>query len=195
MKLSSWAKKAGISYMTAWRWWRDGKLPVNAYQTATGTVIVEDEVSVAKPSDGEAVAIYARVSSSDQAADLDRQVGRLTAFATKNGLTVSKTVTEIGSGLNGNRPKLKKLLGDASVKTVLVEHRDRLARFGFEYIEAGLNASGRKVLTANATETSDDLVRDMTEVLTSLCARLYGRRSAKNKAERALASLEEQSAE
>jgi putative resolvase len=69
---------------------------------------------------------------------------------------------------------------------VLVEHRDRLARFGVEHLEAALSAQGRRVVVADAGETADDLVRDMVEVLTSMCARLYGRRGARNRAMRAL---------
>ena len=62
----------------------------------------------------------------------------------------------------------------------MVEHRDRLA------LEAALAAQGRRLVVAEAGETNDDLVRDMIEVLTSFCARLYGRRGARNRALRAL---------
>lgn len=61
---------------------------------------------------------------------------------------------------------------------MVVEHRDRLMRFGFEYVEAALAAQGRAVMVMESSEVQDDLVRDVTEVLTSLCARLYGRSSA-----------------
>jgi putative resolvase len=99
---------------------------------------------------------------------------------------VSMAVTEVGSGLNGKRPKLRRILSDPSASVVIVEHRDRLARFGTEHLEAALAAHGRKVVVADPGETSDDLVRDMTGVLTSMCARLYGRRGARNRAMRAV---------
>lgn len=99
-----------------------------------------------------------------------------------------RSVSEIGSGLNGHRAKVMRLLADASVHTVVVEHRDRLARFGSEYIEAALSASGRKLVVVDQTEMKDDLVPDMVDVLTSFCARLYGRRAAKNRAAKALAA-------
>ena len=95
-------------------------------------------------------------------------------------------VTEVGSGLNGRRPRLARLLADAQVATIVVEHRDRLARVGVEHLEAALAAHGRRLLVADPDETTDDLVRDMIEVLTSFCARLYGRRGARNRALRAL---------
>ena len=75
---------------------------------------------------------------------------------------------------------------DPSVSTIVVEHRDRFARFGAEYVEAALTASGRQLLVVDPGEVDDDLVRDVTEVLTSLCARLYGPRSAVNRARRAV---------
>jgi putative resolvase len=67
-----------------------------------------------------------------------------------------------------------------------VEHRDRFARFGAESVEAALSASGRRLLVVDPGEVDDDLVRDVTEILTSLCARLYGRRAAAGRAARAV---------
>lgn len=187
MKLSDWAKREGIHYQTAWKWFKQGTLPVAARQTATGTIlVVEPAVTV---SDG--VALYARVSSSDQRDDLDRQVGRLAAWATQQGLGVTATVAEVGSGLNGSRSKLKRLLADPAVGSVVVEHRERLARFGVEYVEAALRAQGRRLVVVEDREVDDELVREITEVLTSTYARLYGRRSARRRAQRALAAAGE----
>ncbi|MEU1214450.1 IS607 family transposase [Streptomyces sp. NPDC005791] len=120
-------------------------------------------------------------------ADLERQVARAVQGAVARGLVVADVVTEVGSGLNGRLRKLHQLLADPGVATIVVEHRDRLARFGVEHLEATLSATGRRLLVLDPTETADDLVRDITEVLTSMCARLYGRRSAKNRAARAVA--------
>ena len=72
-----------------------------------------------------------------------------------------------------------------------VEHRDRLMRFGAEYVESALAAQGRKLIVVDPSEVKDDLVQDMIEVLTSFCARLYGRRSAKNKAKKAIEAIHE----
>ena len=90
------------------------------------------------------------------------------------------------SGLNGRRPKLARLLADPRATLIVVEHRDRLARFGVEHLEAALSAQGRRLVVVDPGETTDDLVRDMIDVLTSFCARLYGRRGARNRALRAL---------
>jgi putative resolvase len=78
------------------------------------------------------------------------------------------------------------------VQVIVVEHRDRLARFGSEYIEATLAASGRKLVVVDTGEMKDDLVQDMIDVLTSFCARLYDRRSAKNRALKAVAATQEE---
>jgi putative resolvase len=72
--------------------------------------------------------------------DLDRQVARLTTWATENGFEVGQVVSEVGSGLNGKRPKLRRVLSDPDAKVILVQHRDRLARFGVEHLEAALAA-------------------------------------------------------
>ena len=187
MKLSTWARLQGISYRTAWRWFKAGILPVPANQLPNGTILLSDSGS-----DKKSVTIYARVSSFDQKTDLDAQVSRLLTFANGQGFTVAKSVMEIGSGLNKHRPKLLNLLSDPEVEIILIEHRDRLMRFGSEYVEAALASQGRKLLIADSQELKDDLVQDMIEVLTSFCARLYGRRSAKNKAQKAVKAIQEE---
>jgi putative resolvase len=187
MRLSDWARIQGVHYQTAWKWAREGTMPVPVVKTATGRYLVLAET----PAAGAGIALYARVSSADQKPDLDRQVARLTQWATGNGLLVARAVSEVGSALNGARPKLKRLLADSDVAVIVVEHRDRLARFGVEYIEAALSAQGRSVRVVEDGEMEDDLVRDMTDVLTSFCARLYGRRAARNRARKALAAARE----
>lgn len=185
MKLSVWARQNGLSRQTAYRWFHAGILPVPAQQLPTGTILVTEIQEVAVEG---SVALYARVSSRDQKPDLDRQLGRLTTWATDRGLHVTHAVREVGSGLNGRRSKLVRLLKDPEVQTIVVEHRDRLARFGVEYLEAALAATRRKLVVVEEGEAEDDLVQDMVDVLTSFCARLYGRRSARNRAKRALAA-------
>jgi len=182
MKLSEWAKKQGLSYKTAWRMWHLGQLPIPAEQLPTGTVIVHPPASATEGG----VALYARVSSNDQKHDLDRQIARLSEFAAKKQLRVVDVVKETGSGLNGNRRAMLRILRNPEISTVIVEHRDRLMRFGFEYVEASLAAQGRSLLVIEQDEMKDDIVRDLHEVIVSLCARLYGKRSAKNRAKKAI---------
>lgn len=190
MKLSAWAKRQGVAYRTAWEWFRTGRLPVPARQLSTGTILVE-ELSVTPGK----VVIYARVSSADQKAHLDGQIARCVQFANQHGLQVGCTCTEIGSGLNGHRRQLLRLLADPQLSTIIVEHRDRLMRFGAEYVEAALTARGARLLVVDEQELKDDLVQDMIDVLTSFCARLYGRRSASHRAQRAMAAIDAPSQE
>jgi putative resolvase len=99
---------------------------------------------------------------------------------------VVRVETEVGSGMNGTRSKVRRLLADPKVTVIVVTHRDRLARMNTELVEAALAAHGRRLVVLDDTEVTDDLAGDMMEVLTSFCARLYGRRSARNRALRAI---------
>ena len=155
-------------------------MPVPAEQTPTGTILVKTQENHLD------CVVYARVSSNDQKPDLDRIVARIVEAVTLKGLRVSKTGAYFCSGLNGHRPKLKRLLSDSSVKIIAVEHKDRLRRFGYEYIESALQSQGRHLIVIDKSGIKNDLVEDMISVLTSFCARLYGRRAAKNKTKKAL---------
>lgn len=179
----------GISPHTAYRWFREGTLPVPAERVGPRTILVNVEANAAPRATG-GVGLYARVSSHDQKADLERQVARLSSWAAQAGHRVVRVEAEVGSGMNGGRPKARRILADPDVTTVVVEHKDRLGRMNTELAEAALSASGRRLVVLDAGEVEDDLVRDMVEVLTSFCARLYGRRSARNRARKALECAE-----
>ena len=152
MRLAEWARQQGLDYKTAYRWFRSGILPVPSKQLPTGTILVEPVPLAEK----RGAAVYARVASGDQKKDLERQLARLVEHATAKGLSIVKSVSEIGS----------------------------------EYIEAALQSTSRKVVVVDEKEMRDDLVQDLIEVLTSFCARRYGRRSAKNKAKKAMEAME-----
>jgi len=184
VNLKQWAESQGIHHHTAYRWFHNGTLPVPATRVGPRTILVNAQTT--GPVAPAGVGLYARVSSHDQRADLDRQVARLTEWAAKAGASVVRVESEVGSGMNGGRRKVQRLLGDPAVGTVVVEHRDRLGRMNTELVEAALSAHGRRLVVIDQGEMEDDLVRDMVEVLTSFCARLYGKRSARNRAEKAL---------
>lgn len=192
MNLAVGAERNGVARVTAYRWFHVGLLPVAALRV--GRLILVNDAAAETARHGR-TAVYARVSSGDQKADLDRQVARVTAWATAEQIPVDKVVVEVGSALNGHRRKFLALLRDPSVHRIVVEHRDRFCRFGSEYVEAALAAQGRELVVVDAAEVDDDLVRDMTEILTSMCARLYGKRAAQNRARRALAAAAIEDAE
>jgi putative resolvase len=189
MNLKEWAIANGVHPHTAYRWFREGALPVPAERVGPRTILVNIEANSSLPVTG-GVGLYARVSSQDQKFDLERQVARLSEWAAKAGQRVVRIESEIASGMNGGRTKAKRMLADPDVTTVVVEHKDRLGRMNVELIEAALSATGRRLVVLDDGEVDDDLVRDMIEILTSFCARLYGRRSAKNRAKKALEAAE-----
>ncbi|MCX6041058.1 MAG: IS607 family transposase, partial [Caldilinea sp.] len=160
IKLSAYAEKLGIGYKTAWHWWKEGKL--DAYQTETGTVIVREPIDAFAD-----IALCARVSRADQKDDLVRQLERLQTYAIAKGYTVSRIMTEVGSGLNESRPKLTALLRDGSIGVIVVEHKDRLMRFGFNYIVTLLELQGRRVEVVFPNETKEDLEADFIASITS----------------------------
>ena len=180
MRLSQCAKQMNVSYKTAFRWWKAGRLDV--YQLDTVTIIVRDPLPETHAQNG--IALYARVSTQGQKADLDRQVERLKTYAASRGYQVTKIVQEIASGMNDTRPKLLKLLTDPHVGKVVVEHRDRLTRFGFVYIEQLFQMQGRTLEVMFPTDTTHDLVDDFIAVITSMASRIYGRRHSKERAEK-----------
>jgi putative resolvase len=188
VNLKEWALAQGIHPQTAYRWFRAGTLPVPAQQVGR-MILVNMEVNTGPVAVG-GLGLYARVSSPDQKADLERQVARLSQWAAKAGRRVVRVEAEIASGMNGGRAKARRLLADPDVTTVVVEHKDRLGRMNVELVEAALSATGRRLVVLDDGEVEDDLVRDMVEVLTSFCARLYGHRSAKNRARKALEAAE-----
>lgn len=186
MKLSQYAKQQGISYRTALRWFRDGT--IQGYQAPSGTIIVTEQE---KPPIAQKVAIYARVSSSEHRENLERQAERLSQYCTVRGYQVAMVVKEIASGVNDRRPKLLSLLKDRSITRIVVEHRDRLTRFGFHYIDVLFSVQGRVIEVVNPAENDkEELLADLASIISSFCARLYGQRRAKRKTEKVVQELQ-----
>jgi predicted site-specific integrase-resolvase len=165
--------------MTAYRWFKTGK--IQGYQMETGTIIVTESDSERLP---QKVAIYARVSSHEMRENLDRQADRLLDYCAAKGWQVSKVVKEIGSGVNDNRKQFLALLADPTMTVIVVEHKDRATRFGFNYLETLLGLQGRRIEVVNLADNGrEDLLSDLVSIIYSFCARLYGLRRAKRKTE------------
>jgi putative resolvase len=147
----------------------------------TGTILIEPEPATpSRTSQG--VAIYARVSSAENKSNLDSQAERLAAYCTARGYQVVKVVKEVESGINDSRPQLLALLVDQTIGLIVVEPKDRLTRFGFRYLDTLLNVQGRAIEVVNQAENgTEDLLTDLTSIVYSFCARLYGQRRAKRK--------------
>ena len=185
-KISEYAKLNHVQYRTVWNWINKGKVKIERTKTGRVLIVVDEPVK------DQTVAVYARVSSSEKKDNLERQAQRLIDYANAKGYKVEKVVKEIGSGLNDNRPKLQSLLADKSINLILVEHKDRLTRFGFNYIQTLLANSNRTVEVVNNLESpKEDLIADFTSVITSFCAKIYGQRRSKRKTEQLIKELEQ----
>lgn len=188
MKLSDYATKVGVKYKTAWGWFKTGK--IKGYQMDTGTIIItEDEID--KPP--QKVVVYARVSSHEMKENLNRQADRLIDYCAAKGWQVGQVVKEIGSGVNDNRKQFLKLLADPTITIIVVEHKDRATRFGFNYLETLLALQDRRIEVVNLADNgTDDLLHDLVPIIYSFCARLYGQRRAKRKTEKITIELNQQ---
>ena len=185
MKLSAYAKQLGISYQTAWRLFKDGKL--NAYKLPTGTVIVREEGAQGAE---QSVSVYCRVSSSENKGNLESQKQRLLDYCAAKGYKVNRVVTEVGSGINDTRKQWLSLLQDRSIRIIVVEHKERFTRFGFTGYRTLLNNEGRDIEVVNEAENGkEDLMEDLVSIITSFCARLYGQRRCKRKTEKIIQEL------
>lgn len=189
-KLSEYAKLNGVTYRTVWNWIQENKIEYEKTPTGGNLVVVEEnDLNV-----NNEIAIYARVSSNENKSNLEKQKDRLISYANAKGYKVNHIITEIGSGLNDNRPKLEKLLLNEKIKLIIIEHKDRLARFGLNYIEKLLSLQNRKIEIINTQETEEnDLMQDFISIITSFTARLYGKRRSKRKTEKIISELNAES--
>jgi predicted site-specific integrase-resolvase len=178
MKLSQWAKKQGITYRTAYTWFAAGKIP-GAIQYPTGTIIIQD-IPTINQNDSSCV-IYCRVSTHFRKNELQYQVDRCEEFCRARGYSVTKVYKEIASGMNDKRKELTKML-DSNPSIIVVENKDRLTRFGFNYLNNLLCKLNCKIVVINeAHEDEQDFIKDMISIVTYFCCRLYGLRRSKNK--------------
>jgi len=188
MKLRAFAQQVGVRYETAWRWFKAGK--IKGRQLESGTIIVTEELSQ-HPEREIIVVVYARVSANENRPNLNTQAERLCAYCAAKGWKVSRVVKEVGSGVNDGRKKLLALLADPTITVIVVEHKDRLTRFGFKYIETLLAVQGRSIEVVNITENPiEDLMADLVSIIYSFSAKLYGQRRAKRKTEQIVKELE-----
>lgn len=183
-KISQYAKMEKVTYRTIWNRIKRGLL--KAEVTSNGHILV-----VIDENKEQRVAIYCRVSSSENKSNLERQKERLLSYCAAKGYRVEKVVCEIGSGLSDNRRKLESLLLDKSITRIVVEHSDRFSRFGMNYIKKILELDGRTIEVINTCNNDrDDLMQDFVSIITSFTARLYGQRRSKRQTEKLIKELE-----
>lgn len=185
--LVEYAKENRIHYRTAWNHFKEGKIP-GAFKNEYGKILILDENI--KP---EYVVCYARVSSSENKKNLDSQAERLVAYCNAKGYKVKQIIKECASGLNDKRPKLVNLIKDSEISKIIVEHQDRLTRFGFNYINLFMKSKNCQIEVINeAANDKEDLMQDFVSLVTCFTARLYGLRRSKRKTEKLIKALEDE---
>lgn len=181
VKLSKWAAQNGYSYRGAYNRFNAGKIE-GAYKNETGRIVVPYyEQQPLK------TIVYARVSSHKQKQDLERQAERMVKFCISNGWQVDSVIKEIASGLNDKRPKLIKILNNNYPIRIVAEHKDRLTRFGYNYLSTLIN--GEIVIANLAGSDKEDLMQDLISIITSMVARYYGQRRGGRKIKQILERL------
>jgi len=177
--LKDYARDHGIKYRAAWNRFKAGKIP-SAFKDDFGKILIRED----KPNRPLKVFCYARVSSSQNKANLESQAERIIHFANLSGLPVHSIIKEIGSGLNDKRPKLLKILNDIEITHIVVEHKDRLTRFGFNFLKDWMASRQCQIIVMNNVKTDkEDLMQDFISLVTSMVVRLYGLRRSKRKTE------------
>jgi len=190
LKPREFCEIVGISYSTLKQWVREGRVKV--LRTSTGRwripySEVERILGLRSEARETRAIIYARVSSSDQKSDLERQIQYLTQYCSAKGYRIADILSDVASGLKTNRRGLLKLFNyvvNKQVDIVVVTYKDRLTRFGFEYLEYFLKQFGVKIEVVYGEEPKDayqELVEDLLAIITSFAGKLYGMRSHKKK--------------
>lgn len=178
IKLSKYAEMMGVTYVTAYRWFERGKLK-NAFQTESSSIFVN--LPLPETIKNTNIVVYCRVSNQSRKKEMEFQVNRCVEFCNAKGFQVNKIFKEIASGMNDNRKELWKMLQD-NPTTIVVENKDRLTRFGFNYLERLLKNQKCEIIVMNPNKDDEqDLMKDLISIITSFCCRLYGLRRMKNK--------------
>lgn len=194
IKPSEYANMMSLSKKTVYVHFHNGQIP--GYQDQnTGTIYLENpkfNQSHKRDNHLTKAILYARTSSSQNKQLVEDQLDRLRQHATSKGYTIVREIKEFGSSLNDNRRQLNSLFDDDSFDIIIVEHKDRLTRFGFNYLEHLFNNHNQTIEVMNHVDNADeDIIDDFTSIIMSFCARIYGKRQSKRKSTKMIGELNE----
>ena len=192
-KINEFAKRVGRTTKTLRRWDESGVLP--AKRTA-GNQRYYDESDLRKalgielPDVKKKVIVYCRVSSKGQADDLKSQVKAMQTFCLGTGVAVDEWINEMGGGMNFKRKEflaLMQRIEAGEIKKLIIAHKDRLVRFGFDYFETFAERHGCEIIVANQEQLSPqaEMVEDLMAIVHTFSCRLYGLRNYKKQIEKA----------
>lgn len=179
ISLHEYSERVGINYRTAIRYFKAGKIKGIQYKKG-GRILIKNPFLSEKEevnNKEKRVVLYVRVSSTINKNSLDGQIERIRDYSAAKGYKIVKEVKEIASGLNDERRKLTAILKSDDWDILLVEHKDRLTRFGFNYFDSILNKNGQVVEVINSTENKDrteEIMDDFVSIVTSFAGRIYG---------------------
>jgi putative resolvase len=191
IKLAKFAKDLGVTKTTLYNWRKIGKIKF----TKIGRLNFVDndtynEFLGIKENKESKVVIYCRVSSTANKKNLETQKERLVNYCIAKGYKIDKIIEEFGSGINDKRQKLEKLLKENDFTKIVIEHKDRLTRFGFNYLEVLLKNHNKEIEVVNNVDTDEeDIIQDFVSIITSYCAKIYGKRRSKRKTEKLIEQL------
>lgn len=191
------ADRMGVTIKTIQRWEREGRLipagrtPTNRRVYTTQQIAKFQGLRITGGQEATRVVAYCRVSSAAQKTDLKNQRHVLEDFCAARGLANVEFIEEIGGGLNFKRKKFESVMDDIGmrqIKTLVIAHRDRLTRFGFEWFERYAKQHGCEVLVLNQERLSpeQEMVQDLMTIVHCFSSRLYGLRNYRKKLNEAL---------
>lgn len=188
-KPKEFAELLNVSVITLQRWDNDGKL--KAFRTPTNRRYYTYEqyleyTGIHKETDSRKIVIYTRVSTSNQKDDLKNQVEFLRQYANAKGIIVDEVIEDYGSGLNYNRKKWNRLIDSCmtnEISTIIITHKDRFIRFGYDWFESFLAKFNVEIIVVNNESLSpqEELVQDIISILHIFSCRIYGLRKYKRK--------------
>lgn len=182
IKISEYAKRMSLHIRTAYRYFHSGK--IEGFQDKeTKTIFIKNPFSEKKLFENfnqKRAVLYARVSSNENRANLETQMERLKNYANAKGYKITNEVKEVGSGLNDKRKNF-----------IIVEHKGRLTRFGFNYLETFMKSHKKEIEVINdVSNNKEDLIQDFISIITSFCAKIYDQRRSRRKTEKIIKELE-----
>lgn len=190
-KPKEFAELLNVTVKTLQRWDREKTLVANRTQTNRRYYTYDQYLQfkgIGRDADSRKIVIYTRVSTRNQADDLENQVDFLQNYVNAKGLIVDEVIRDYGSGLNYNRKKWNQLLGEVmenKVKMIFVSHKDRFVRFGFDWFEKFCNKFNVEIVVVKNDKLSphEELVQDIVSILHVFSCRLYGLRKYKKQIE------------
>jgi len=196
IRISKLAKDLGITKTTLYNWRKEGKITFEKDEKNGYNYVSEEtynkflNISKKKDKSEKIIYLYSRVSTPQRKENLKTQEERLISYANANGYRISRSIKEIGSGFNDNRKELQKILNELNFDVLIVEHKDRLTRVGFKYLETLLNKLDKEIIVVNEVDTDEkSIIEDFISIITSYTARIYGNRRKNRKSEEFIREL------